>query len=296
MLANELGRRGIATFLVDQKPSTAFNPQANATQARTMEHLRRLGLADEVRSLGMPPDYPTDITYFTRFAKYELARFPLPSAREAQQKVQTLAGSWSAAELPHRVSQKFVETVLRGKAESWQSVSLHYGWKLIDLLDDGSGVEAELECLEDGSRTRLRADLLIGADGARSFVRPFIGAKYEGESGAVRNFMGGRMYAIYLRAPSFYQTIQHKPAWMHVTFNRDRRAFMAAVDGKSEFAFHTQLHTDEDEQSIDERTARSMFEAAVGARIDIEILARHMDSRAYPCGRSFPARPGLYSR
>ena len=84
MLANELGRRGIDTLLVDQKPATAYLPQANATQARTMEHYRRLGFADEIRALGMPPDFPTDIAYFTRFAKYELARFSLPSAREAK--------------------------------------------------------------------------------------------------------------------------------------------------------------------------------------------------------------------
>src|SRR2546427_12394624 len=70
MLANELGRRGIGVVLVDQKPGTAFNPQANATQARTMELYRRLGFADEIRALGMPPDFPTDIGYFTRFAKY----------------------------------------------------------------------------------------------------------------------------------------------------------------------------------------------------------------------------------
>ena len=104
MLANELGRRGISATLVDPKPGTAFNPQANATQARTMEHYRRLGFADEVRSLGLPPDFPTDIAYFTRFAKHERARFSLPSAREARMIVSTLSGSWSAAELPHRVS------------------------------------------------------------------------------------------------------------------------------------------------------------------------------------------------
>ena len=45
MLANELGRRGIRCMVVDAKPGTAFNPQANATQARTMEHFRRLGFA-----------------------------------------------------------------------------------------------------------------------------------------------------------------------------------------------------------------------------------------------------------
>ena len=87
MLANELGRRGVTAALFDAKPSTAFNPQANATQARTMEHYRRLGFADEVRGLGLPDDFPTDIAYFTRFATHELARFRLPSAREARERV-----------------------------------------------------------------------------------------------------------------------------------------------------------------------------------------------------------------
>ena len=49
MLANELGMRGVPALLVDAKPSTAFNPQANATQARTMEHYRRMGFAQEKR-------------------------------------------------------------------------------------------------------------------------------------------------------------------------------------------------------------------------------------------------------
>jgi len=274
MLANELGRRAISAVVIDQKPGTAFNPQANATQARTMEHFRRLGLADEVRALGMPPDYPTDITYYTRFAKHELARFQLPSARQAQQTVQTLSGSWSAAELPHRVSQKFVEAVLRRKAESWPSISINYGWRFLDVAEDDRGVEAHIERIEDGARRTLHGAYLVGADGARSSLRARIGASYEGETGVVRNFMGGRMHAVYLRAPTFYQTIRHKPAWMHVTFNRDRRALMAAVDGKSEFAFHTQLHPDEDDKAITEEAARSMFEAAVGVPIDIEILGR----------------------
>ncbi|MDU3042495.1 FAD-dependent monooxygenase, partial [Bradyrhizobium sp.] len=80
MLANELGRRGVSTILIDEKPGTAFNPQANATQARTMEHYRRLGFADEIRRAGLPSGYPTDVAYFTRYATYELARFQLPSA------------------------------------------------------------------------------------------------------------------------------------------------------------------------------------------------------------------------
>ena len=109
MLAIELGRRGVRCLLVDRKPSTAFNPQANATQARTMEHFRRLGFAQRVRALGLPPDHPTDVAYLTRFAGREMARLRLPTAAAATQMIRQLDGSWSAAELPHRVSQKFVE-------------------------------------------------------------------------------------------------------------------------------------------------------------------------------------------
>jgi len=116
MLAIELGRRGVSTIVLEEKSAPSRFPSANATQARTMEHYRRLGFAEKVRSRGLPPDYPTDIAYFSRYTKYELARFSLPSARQAREMVKTLTGSWSAAELPHRVSQIFVEDVLREEA------------------------------------------------------------------------------------------------------------------------------------------------------------------------------------
>ena len=90
MLAIELGRRNIRCILFDADDSTTPNPQANATQARTMEHFRRLGFADEVRAEGMPSDYPTDIAYYTSFSKYELARFKLPSSSEAKELIKVV--------------------------------------------------------------------------------------------------------------------------------------------------------------------------------------------------------------
>lgn len=274
MLANELGRRGVTAVLVDQKPTTAFNPQANATQARTMEHFRRLGFAQEVRALGLPADFPTDIAYFTRYARHELARFQLPSAREATEKVKQLAGSWSAAELPHRVSQKFVEQVLRRHAEALPGIAVHYGWRLVRFDETAHGIDAEIERVSNGTPRRIRAAYLVGADGPRSAVRQALGFGYAGDEGAVRDFFGGRMFAVYLRAPDFYRVVPHAPAWMNVTFNSDRRAFMAAVDGKGEFAFHTQLRAHEIESDITPDRARAMFRAAVGAPIEAEILSQ----------------------
>ena len=274
MLANELGRRNISVLLIDEKPSTAFNPQANATQARTMEHFRRLGFADEVRALGLPADYPTDIAYFTRYAGYELARFSLPSSGAARSQIQTLTGSWSAAELPHRVSQKWVEKVLYEHALACDSNTICFNHRLLGFEQQPDGITAVIEDIENGLTFKTGADYLVGADGARSLVRQSLGIHYLGEGGAVREFMGGRMHAMYIRVPDFYTVSGHAPAWMNVTFNRDRRAFMAAVDGKSEFAFHTQLRAGEDEAALSDADATAMFQAAMGAQVGVEILSR----------------------
>jgi len=269
MLANELGRRGIAVLLVDQNPGTTQNAAANATQARTMEHFRRLGFADEVRALGLPPDFPTDIAYFTRFARHELARFSLPSSRDARQLVTTLSGSWSAAELPHRCNQKFIEPVLRRHAEALSGVSVNYGVRMQGFRDLGHEVEVEL----DGGHT-IKTQYLVGADGPRSTVRQALGIRYGGETGVTRPFVGGRMYAVHARMPDFYRAVPHRPAWMNVAFNPERRCFMPAVDGKGEFAFHTQLHSHEKEDSITEEQAKAMVQQTVGLPLRVEIIAR----------------------
>ena len=285
MLANELGRRGIALLLVDEKDGTTRNVQANATQARTMEHYRRLGFADEVRALGMPPDFPTDIAYFTRFATHELARFSLPPARDARQLVKTLSGSWSAAELPHRCNQKFIEPVLRRHAERLPSVCVNFGWRVtgFDLL--AHEIVVHVEPVSGDPPRAVRAKYLVGGDGPRSLVRQALGIRYGGETGVSRDFVGGRMYAVYCRIPTFYRDIPHAPAWMNVNFNHERRCFMPAVDGRGEFAFHTQLKAHEDEATVTDASAGAMVQQAIGAPLAVQVLARD----AWTAGHSLVA-------
>jgi 2-polyprenyl-6-methoxyphenol hydroxylase-like FAD-dependent oxidoreductase len=272
MLANELGRRGIGAVLVDQNPGTTQNAAANATQARTMEHFRRLGFADEVRALGLPPDFPTDVAYFTRFARHELARFSLPSSRDARQLVTALSGSWSAAELPHRCNQKFIEPVLRRHAEALPGVSVNYGYRMTRFREFDNHVEADVE--STGSKHTLKARYLIGADGPRSSVRQALGIRYGGETGVTRPFVGGRMYAVHARIPEFYREVPHRAAWMNVAFNPERRCFMPAVDGHGEFAFHTQLRPHENENQVTEEEAVAMVQETIGLPLRVEVLAR----------------------
>ena len=287
MLANELGRRHIQCLLVDPKASTAFNPQANATQARTMEHFRRLGFAHEIRAQGLPPHHPTDITYLTRFSGIELARLRLPTAAAAPQAIKAMSGSWSAAELPHRVSQKFVEVTLRQHAEKWASNDIRYGWKLESFKDESLSstntgsvaashpIQARIQQVNSAEPVSLdvRSKYLIGADGARSFVRHELGIAWGGATGFKRNFMGGKMLAVYLKAPHFYERNPNDRAWMYVIVNPELRAFIMSVDGVSEFAFHVQMADDAATEALTADDAKRLFALAYGQAIDIEILS-----------------------
>jgi len=272
MAAIELGRRGVSVALFDAKAETAFNPQANATQARTMEYFRRLGFADEIRAEGLPRDFPTDISYFTRYSGYELGRFRLPPSRDAANMVSNNDGPWSAAEAPHRISQKYVEPVLRRQAEALPSVTVRFSSLLRDYQETADGVTCQVSNVDGTAPQNLTARILIGADGSRSFIRKKQGYALAGDYGTRRHFMGGRMYAVYLRCPEFYARTGVEPAWMHWTFNTERRAFMAAVDGKGDFAFHTQLREDEDETAITDEDAKGFFRLSCGMDIDCEVL------------------------
>jgi 2-polyprenyl-6-methoxyphenol hydroxylase-like FAD-dependent oxidoreductase len=276
VLAIELGQRGVHTLLLNDRTGTSPHPQANATQARTMEHYRRLGFAERVRASGLPADYPTDICYFTRYTAHELARMPLPASRDARMQVRTLGGSWSAAELAHRGSQMFIEPVLLDEARKLPSVHLAYGCRLQGFEQDGKGVKLFIDSCPVGAGPgrEVRARWLAGCDGARSTVRRILGAGWTGQTGTRRGFMGGSMLAMYFRCPQLYSLLNRPRAWMYWTFNAGRRSFMAAIDGVERFVFHTQLHADESADEIDDEALRSMFFETLGQRCAIEMLSR----------------------
>jgi 2-polyprenyl-6-methoxyphenol hydroxylase-like FAD-dependent oxidoreductase len=274
MLANELGRRNVRALLLCDRPSTTSFPAANATQARSMEHYRRLGFADAVRAVGMPPDYPTDVAYFTRLTKHEVARFSLPAAREASDLIKTLSGSWSAAELPHRGSQLYVERVLRTEAEKLPSVTLRFGMRVDCFVDNGDSVTVEATNVADNTAQRFTGDYLVGGDGARSVIRKQLGYHFRGEAGVARDYMGGRMLSIWFRAPDLYKLIPFPRAWQYWAVNRTQRGLVVAIDGREEFVFMFQLPPDMDEASITDEWACQALDQSLGVHCPLTMIGR----------------------
>jgi hypothetical protein len=81
------------------------------------------------------------------------------------------------------------------------------------------------------------------------------------------------MFAVYCRIPDFYREIRHAPAWMNVGFNPERRFFMTAIDGRVEFAYHTQLKAHEQQAALSEERAIALAHQGIGAPLKIEVLS-----------------------
>ena len=175
--------------------------------------------------------------------------------------------------MPHRVSQKFVEPVLLRHAKACAGNDIRYGWTLQGFEDRGDSVQATVSPTAGGPSLTVQAQFLVGADGARSKVRRELGIEWGGQSGTQREFMGGKMFAVYLRAPQFVSVLRAPKAWMYVAVNAERRALIASVDGVAEYAFHAALKPGEDADTWTETDARRVFVQALGADIPIDILS-----------------------
>src|SRR6266850_5535246 len=168
VLAIELGRRGVPCTLFEEDAEAPAFPKANATTPRTMEHYRRLGIAAEVRSLGLPDDYPPDISYHTRYARHELARMRWPSRRD------DAPNEFPSPERVHRCQQMFIEPVLKRHAERLPSVDLRLGVHVSGIEQDANGVRVHTD------KGTFGGDYLVGCDGAKSLVREALAIRYEG--------------------------------------------------------------------------------------------------------------------
>ena len=268
IVALELGRRGVSCMLLDAEPAPPRFPKANATTSRTMEHYRRLGFADKVRALGLPEDYPQDIAYFTRFTRHELARLEGRSRGEAARAREGADSRWPTPEPLHRAQQMLIEPVIAGELARWPSIEVRRGWRASRLLHDSAGASVEAEPLAGGAAARIDCDYVVGADGARSMVREVLGIRYEGQAGEQRDFLGGRMCAVYLRAAGLYRIIRAGRSWQYWAVNREQRGVLCAIDGRETFVLHVQLPRG---VPASVEFARAAVQATAGATFDCEI-------------------------
>ncbi len=306
-IAAELGIRNVECLLVNDRLDTSEVPKAGTVSARSLEHLRRYGITEKLRSGGLPKDYPTDVVFCTRFSGTELARLPQPSNAESVRMAQNGKGPWPTPEPPFRGSQIWLERCMRERVQELPAVDLRFGWRLNSFRQEGDKVFAHASEVRTGNigpkdrfgipeEIDIQADYMIGADGAGGLVRPQLGIKYEGEGSVTREFLGGTMYFVLFEAKRDPSWLKVDDAWMYWVVNPDVRALMLQVDSTERFILHSAVKPGVELSSLDPDW---FLKAAAGVEFPRELLTvnawtaglclvadRYYQDRVFLCGDS----------
>lgn len=283
MLAIELAWRGVPCALVNDGETTSIHPQGSTNNSRTMEHYRRLGLADRVRATGLPPADNTDVLYTTRFSGWELARLAMQSSAEKMRRMAAGDPSLATPEIIHRGNQIYVEPVLKAHAEEMDGLTLLFGWRMESFEQGPDGVTARIVHRATGETRAVRAAWLVGCDGAHGTTRRALGIRYEGEGGEDVAFMKGRMLSSYIRAPAIYEVLAAARAWQYWSVNNDSRTGTVSLDGKGEFIVLSKLAQGVEPDDVD---VTALMRAAAGADIPVKVISR----KPWVAGQALVAR------
>jgi 2-polyprenyl-6-methoxyphenol hydroxylase-like FAD-dependent oxidoreductase len=272
VLALFLARHGVPTVIFNTEPDSRWYPKGSTHNARTMEHYRTLGLSTELRQIGLPLDHPTDVAYFTRYSRREIARVFMQSEAEKLAAVAASARTDQVPEPIHRANQMYVEKCLFDHVGRSEAVTGRYGWRVTAMSEGADGVSVAAERVADGAREDWRFAYLIGADGGQGFVRRTLGVRYAGFENLVQDFMGGQMIATFLRIPALLPDIigHDRRAWQYTMINPSLRMVLVSLNGVDEYL----LHTPSPERGVapDSDAMRRHVQRAIGLPIPVEVL------------------------
>jgi len=176
-LALDLAQRGVRSVVLERgtAQSALMPAKAGTLNERTMELMRRWGLRDQIVGWGCDDEYPRDTVYLTSLVGGHLVgRSAMPSAAERCE-------SPGSPEILRKCPQFVLDPLLAAAATATGLVDLRHETRLVDVVDLGDHVVAEVVD-GDGRHERLRADYLVGCDGAGSTVRRLMHIPFEGRT------------------------------------------------------------------------------------------------------------------
>ena len=291
-LALDLAWRGIDVTVAELREAGApSSVKCGQISARSMEVFRRLGLADKLREVGLPADYPNDVVSTTAVTGIELSRVSIPARGERRRG--TAAGPdtvWPTPEHTHRVNQTFFDPIMFAHAAAQPRILILDCTEIEEFTQDEHGVTAIARHLRSGDRTAIACRYIVGCDGAKSMVRRTIGAELVGTP------LLQRVQSTFIKAPALLSMLPGKAAWLYLSLNPRRCGTTIAVDGRETWLIHNFLYREEpDFDSIDRDWSIRMI-LGVGPDFEYETISkedwvarrlvadRFRDRRAFICG------------
>src|SRR5690625_896274 len=146
MAALDLNAKGVKATIVERRSfGTPPEVKANHVSARTMEYLRRLGLAEKVRQAGLPPNHPHDVAFKTTITGTEFARISIPSSADRYTGTDGPDTDWSTPEPAHRINQTYFEPILESAAARADHITLLNDTEYLGFSQTEGGVSARAQ-------------------------------------------------------------------------------------------------------------------------------------------------------
>jgi 2-polyprenyl-6-methoxyphenol hydroxylase-like FAD-dependent oxidoreductase len=162
MLAIELARRGIEVSILDKQPARSPESRAIGIHARTLEVFHQLGIVDPFLELG-----------------HRLGGLAVHRRTGSPVRIR-FSGIDSPYPFLLTLSQAETQRILEEHLKDL-GVSVQRGVRVLDLREDEDGVVLLTSRFGEERERTLRADWVVGCDGAHSLVRRSLGLAFDGE-------------------------------------------------------------------------------------------------------------------
>ena len=170
-----LSTLGIPNIMITKYRWTADTPRAHITNQRAMEIFRDMGIEDQVLADATGHALVGDTVFCTSIGGEEIGRIHTWGTRPDREADYRLASPCELVDIP----QTYLEPILVRNATS-RGTQTRFSTEYVAHTQDSTGVDVEVRDRLTGHQYTIRANYLIGADGARSKVAADIGLPFEG--------------------------------------------------------------------------------------------------------------------
>ncbi|KAK5064849.1 hypothetical protein LTR84_000683 [Exophiala bonariae] len=252
LLAHVLSFYGVRSILFERNKTTTKWPKMDLTNARSMEIFRKLGLAEDLRLQGVPPDVDQDVLISSGLSQEKpLTKWELPGVDKFRKRIQEVNDGTQPREPWQRLSQAVFERWLRDICDKDPLIELHYGWRVESLEESRNHVRTTVVNVDSGASRTYISDYVAGCDGASSKVRRSFQISLDG--GPIPSCA----LLVHFKSRDLARIRKQGRFW-HIFFLQPHGGFGAAIISQDElytFTVHLFLPLSVDTDKIDSRDA-----------------------------------------
>ena len=262
-----LATYGVRAHIVSRGNWLADSPRAHITNQRANEVFRDLGIAEEISRFATPWEAMGDTPFATSLTGEELLRIRAWGTGDDRKGDYERTSPCGMVDL----IQPLLEPILFNKAAE-RGATFAFNTEYVGHTQDADGVTVDLRELATGREFRIRAQFLVGADGAHSKVADHLQLPIEGHMARA-----GTVYTTFKADLSRYTS--HRPSvlyWIvtpHASFGEIGLGVLRAVRPWTHWIAGWGFDISKGEPDLDEAAIREKIGILIGdPAMEIDIV------------------------